>query len=358
MIDWAFRGAVLAIAALAVFAVTLFELALLRGRARRRRSEDDSRSHPAIQDSLIAWLCGSDDLTRLRELEKTAPRELTRAIIGYRNAAGGSARDRLCDLTLQLGVLDGWREQTRSRDRALRREAFTALAFVSAYEPCRRVTATILAEALAHPEREIRVIAAQALALYGDAAQVAHVFHLATSETPLGRILLAEALKPHAVTLSHSALAEALDSGDARRILGALEIVVAWERALALAGMEAHVAHSDRLVRLAALRAAPLVIPTPELDLAVTRSLIDTDIEVAMAAVAAVARMRIEQALPLVARCLKNGDAPLARTAAAALASLPPRGYQVLQELANGPEPIAQAAAKEALGRMQTMGAG
>jgi HEAT repeat protein len=337
--------------------VAMFEMALIRGRRRRRRIEAAAAIMPEIRQTLVAYLAGNNDVERLRHFRKTARSELSSAILSYRDSVAGSARDRLCDLTMQVGLLHEWREDMHQRDQRRRREVFSAMAFVSAFEPCRRVTEIILTEALDQPDREARFIAAQALALYGEPAIIPRIFEMATRETLLGRILLAEQLRPHALELCRQALPDALQSQDPERVLGALEIIVAWERALALPGLEIHMEHPQRLIRIAALRAAPLVLPSPELEAGVTRCLADPDAEVAMAAVAAAARLRIQAALPLLARCLRTGDAPLARTAAGALASLPPQGWKTLQEFAGGKEALAASAASEALGRIRTAGA-
>jgi hypothetical protein len=341
----------------AALMVALFEMALIRGRKRRRQMEKTARIMPRIHETLVAYLAGNSDLDRFREFQKSSAEELCAAILGYRHAVAGSARDRLCGLTMELGLVHQWREDVLLGDPLRRRAAYAALAFVSAYEPCRRVTGVILADALDHPDREVRLIAAQAVALFGDPAAIARGFAIATRETLLGRILLAEPLRTHAIELCRDALPEALDSKDPVRILGALEIVVGWERALPLPGLEVHFTHERKAIQIAALRAAPLVISSSELEAEVTRCLADPDVDVAMAAAAAVARLRIQSALPLLARCLRIGDAPLARTAAAALASLPPQGWQTLRDVAACAEPVAASAATEALGRVPAAGA-
>jgi HEAT repeat protein len=180
---------------------------------------------------------------------------------------------------------------------------------------------------------------------------------MATRETLLGRILLTEPLRPHAVELCRSALPGALSSGDPERVLGALQIVVGWERALPLGGLEVHIAGPHRLIRIEALRAAPLVLVSAELEAAVIGSLADPDVEIAIAGASAAARLRLPDAVPLLADCLRSGSAPLARTAAAALASLPPLGWNALEESMAEGEPVAGAAAAEALGRVRTVGA-
>jgi hypothetical protein len=358
MTDPVLRAVLFLLGGYAALLVTLFEAALIRGWRKRREQERTARILPRIQETLGGYLAGNNDLNLLREFQRSHPTQLSAGILSFRHVVSGSARDRLCELSLQLNLAYTWRDQTRTRDRAARREAYSALAFISAYEPCRPVTLIPLTDALDDFDRQVRIIAAQAMAQYGNRETVARVFGMATRETLLGRILLTEQLRPHAIELCAEALPAALQSKKAEQLLGALQIVVGWERALPLPGLEAHIRHPQRLIRIEALRAAALVMPTPQLEEAVTDALSDPDGEVAMAAVAAAARLRLQKALPMLARCVRTGDAALARTAAAALAALPPVGWSTLAELSKMEEAVAAGAAAEALGRLRAAGAG
>jgi hypothetical protein len=170
----------------------------------------------------------------------------------------------------------------------------------------------------------VRVCSAQALARFGSPAEVVVVFRIAVGENLLTRILLAEPLRPHALELSTAAVPDELRSGDVARILATLQIVVAWERALPLTGLDELMLHPEREIRLQALRVAPLVTASRENELAVVQALADPDPEVAMAA--------------------------------AALAALPPQGWQILEELAAGGDPTTVSLAADVLRRLRPAG--
>jgi HEAT repeat protein len=311
---------------------------------------------PQIRASLVDYLAGKEDLEPLRRFLKVSRNDVLTAILSFQNAVSGSARDRLCGLAIDLELLDEWRREIRSRDVGRRRAAFAVISFVYAYEPCRRAVGDLLADSLEDRDWEVRVCSAQALARFGSPAEVVAVFRIAAGETLLTRILLAEPLRPHALELATSAVPHELRSGDAKRILATLQIVVAWERALPLAGLDKLMLHAERDIRIQALRAAPLVTASGENELAVLESLADPDAEVAMAAAAVVGRLRIKAGIPALVRCLSGGNAALARTAAAALAALPPQGLRTLEELAASGDPTTGSLAADVLRRLRPAG--
>jgi len=103
------------------------------------------------------------------------------------------------------------------------------------------------------------------------------------------------------------------------------------------------------------LRLAPLV-PMELADLnAVIRVLLAEDPEVATAAAVACGRLQFEDSLPGLARCLRSKHAALARAAAEALAQMPPRGWNTLEELCQSPNPLTAGAAAEALERARRL---
>lgn len=357
MTDPLLRAVLFLMGGLAAILILLFELAILRGRRRLRARDASIQVTPLIKRSLVVHLAGADESERISEFQANAPRELEAAIMEYQGNVAGSARDRVCELALQLGLVHRWRESMNVKDLQRLRQVYASLAFVSAYEPCRRVTDVLLDEALEHKDRDVRLLCAQPLAEFGDARMVARLFQLALNETLLGRILLSEPLRQHYLELSREALPEALLSTDPATLLAALEIILAWERALPLKGLEVHFRNPRREIRIAALRCAPFVLASPELEAGVAAALDDPEADVAIAAAAAAARLRIPSALAPLGRCLRTGIGPLARTAASALAALPPEGPETLEEAAESGDPVAAAAATEMLGRMRTVGA-
>lgn len=256
MTDSALRAFVFLLCGYAAVIAVIFQFALVRGRRARREHAAAAAVAPEISRTLVECLAGANHIDRLRELRRNHGAQVASAILGFRDSVAGSARDLLCDLTIQLGLVHDWREGCRSRDPRRRRDSFAALAFIGIYEPCRRVTGMVLEEALNHPDRYVRILAAQGLAHFDDAKLAERVFDLATRETPLGRILLAGQLRRHAPDLCHRALPEALASDDLERVAGALELIAAWERALPLAGVQPLLDHPSEPIRNAARRAA------------------------------------------------------------------------------------------------------
>jgi HEAT repeat protein len=142
---------------------------------------------------------------------------------------------------------------------------------------------------------------------------------------------------------------KALNSGDPERVLACLEMLVAWERAVPVPDLHALIESPDWRIRIQALRLAPLV-PLETADLgAILRALVGDDTDVAAAAAVAAGRLRLGEALPGLARCLRSGHSALARAAAEALAEMPPKRWTTLEEMAASSNPITAGAAAEAL---------
>jgi HEAT repeat protein len=356
MTETVLRAAAVLMGVYAVVIFALFGAALIRGLRWKEQTRQTAALLPQIRGALVDYLAGKDDLEPLRRFLKMGRADVLTAILSFQNAVSGSARDRLCGLALDLELLFEWRHEIRSRDVARRRAAFAVISFVYAFEPCRRAVGDLLADSLEDRDWEVRVCSAQALARFGSPAEVVVVFRIAAGESLLTRILLAGPLRSHALELSIAAVPDELRSGDVARILATLQIVVAWERALPLSGLDELMLHPEREIRIQALRVAPLVTASRENESAVMQSLADPDPEVAMAAAAVVGRLRIKAAIPLLVQCLSGGNAALARTAAAALAALPPQGWQTLEELAAGGDPTTVSLAADVLRRVRPVG--
>ncbi len=352
MTPYALRVALQLLGGYTVVIVALFLAALIRGWSWKRNRDRSARLHPQIQTALIDYAAGSDDLTRLRELTAESRDDVSKGILDLQAALSGAARDRVCGLALDLSLVHNWREMIRARDPVKRRGAYSALALLCASEPVRRVAVEYIEKALDDPEHDVRLYAAQSIGQFGDLEQVERVFHIALEENLLGRALLAGPMRSHALDLCKKAIPDTLAGGNREHILSTLELAVAWERAIPLTGLHKLIDAGERDIRIQALRTAPLAIPEREDENAILRALTESDTEVAMAAAAAAGRRRLESALPSLARCLRNGNTALARTAAGALLALPPKGVATLVELSTSPDEITANAALEALGRL------
>ena len=326
--------------------------AAIRGTLWRRRANRSAAVLPRIRDALVDFVSGSNDISRLKEFAARHRADLTHAMFTFRGALAGTALDRLCALTVQLCLIDEWVDQTRSRDAFRRRTAFTRLAFVSAYEPCRRVVGDLLVHAIADSDPEVRLAAARALLHSGEPEQAESVFGMALAESLLVRVLLAEDLRQHAVALCERAVPEALRSADAGRVAAALEMLGSWQRAIPLDDLRDLLDHRDSRVRLRAIRLAPLVALPASNRGSIMTALEDPDPELRLAAAVVIGRLRLVEALPALARSLRLGSARVARAAANSLAEMPPRGWQTLEELSTRPHQVTAAAAREALARL------
>ena len=337
MIGRAITAAVLLELCYAALLLFLLARALARGAASRRRALVSKTVRPAIRDALIEYVAGSNNLVALREFAKLHRRDLVDGVIELHGAVSGGARDRLWELSLELSLVHDWCAETRSRDRTVRCLAFERLALACSFEPCRRIAGDLQLAGLEDPEFDVRFAAARGLAYSDDPKQLERVFELAASQNSLARVLLTEVLRPQAVVLCEGVVAEALRSTDETRVLSALDIALAWERAVPLMNLHRLVAGGNPAIRQLALRLLPLVPSSPENEAAVIHALSDKQRSIALAAVVAAGRLRIEGAVPPLAHFLKWGDQELSRAAAKALAEIPPKGWEVLQEF--GPLP-------------------
>jgi hypothetical protein len=348
----AFHFVLSLMAALALILCAIIIVALVRGAVRLRRACRSRVVLPQIRDALVDHVSGSNDLSRLQQFARTDRADFERAVLAFQGSLGGSAFERLCSLALDLGLVKGWIDGARSRDVFRRRACFTRLAFVSAYEPCRRITSEVLGPAADDADPEVRLAAARALLYSGQPEDVERVFRKALSETLLLRILLTEDLRAHASTLSQAVIPDILRFAEPRRLAAVLEMLAAWERAIPITDLGDLLEHVNPRVRLAAIRLAALLPDVARQQGSILTALDDSHPEIFVAAARASARIPLPAAMPALARSLRLGPARSARAAAAALAGMPPRGWETLEELSTYPSTVTAAAAREALARI------
>jgi hypothetical protein len=335
----------------ALLVLYLFLAALIaRSRSERRQREAD-RVRPQIASAVVDFAAGNNDLKPLRLFAKTHREVLEECLLQHHAAMRGESRDRLSELALDLALVHAWCEEARSGNVVRRRAALSRLAVVSAHEPSRRLSGEILHQALRDPDRECFLEAARALVHSEQVYAVAEVFQLSVSLPLIVRAILAQELRAWALPLCESAVPKALASGDSRRVQATLELVAAWECAVPLTGLAPLAAHPDTAIRVLALKVLPLTPDSGEAEAIVLRALAGEREDVSVAAAGAAGRMKLESAVAPLARCLRTGQVALARAAAAALAQMPPLGWETLQELSRHGNPVAASAALEALER-------
>ncbi|MDR3698254.1 MAG: hypothetical protein P4L56_01385 [Candidatus Sulfopaludibacter sp.] len=333
--------------------IGMFAVALIRSLSWQKQNQRTRALQPQIRQALVAFLAGSDNQDRLREFVQISRADVGAALVSFEGTVAGGARDRLCELALELTLVHDWCEETRSRNALVRRTAFARLSFVCSYEPCRRLAGDLMLRAIEDPDDEVTLSASRGL-VHSSSIEVAErVFGHAVSKNLLVRIVLTEDLRRHAVSLCQRAIPRELKSGDRVRILNTLHMATAWERALPMPGMGALLSSDDREVRMQALQLASLVADAPEVRTGILDALADSDPEIVICAAGAAALQHLEAALPALARCLRVGELEVARAAAAALAEIPPRGWVTLRELSTSTNDVTARAASDALARMK-----
>jgi hypothetical protein len=296
--------------------------ALLRGRASVRRSSESAAVRPVIREALLDFMAGNPDTGRLSEFARSHRADLVECVLEFRDTVGGSARERFWEWALEVSLVHDWCQDVRSRDQRVRAKAFERLACACVFEPCRRVAGELQLSGIEDPYPDVRLAAASGLALSDDLMDAERVFGFATDENLMARILLAEPLRKHAIKLCERAVPEALCSRNEGRVLAALEMVIAWGRAVPLRGLDHLIEEGNRRVCILALRALPLVTGPQSTRNAVVRALSHEDQEIARAAIMAVGQMRIEEARAALQRCVQWGVPDVARAASEALAIL------------------------------------
>jgi hypothetical protein len=334
-----------------VWNLGMFAVAMMRSKKWRNRARLSAELQPQIRQELVSYLAGSENSPAIKAFADRSRRDVADAILSFQGTVGGGALDRLCELTIEHSLIHDWCEDARSKDPSRRRTAFERLAFVCAFEPCRRVAGDLLEKALNDPDGEVRFYAWRSLVQSGNIEEIETLFEAALSQNLLIRILLTEELRRYAVQLCERAVMWALQAPESDKVLAALEMLVAWQRAVPIPDLALLIGHTDRRIRIQAIRLAPLVPLETEDYQALIRVMVAEDADLAVEAARAFGRLRYEGALPGLARCLRSGNALLARTAAEALAQMPPLGWATLEEMSSSPNPITAGAAGEALDR-------
>ena len=321
-------------------------IAFRSSRDKRRAAEAATRS--TIQDALAACLCGDPDLVHLRALAAAHPGEMQDSLLAFQTVVGGRCEG-VCELALSLGFVRQWCDSARSGSATARRRAFSNIAVMAHYAPVRGLIGDLAERGLTDSDEEIGAAAARILVQSEDPGQVTRLFESAPSLAPRIRLLIARDLRRHAIQLCRTAVPRVLSTADKRGLIVALKMLASWECGLPLDDVGEIVEHPDPEVRLEVMRLLAFLPTTPENHGAILRGLADEDPRVSVAAIAAVGRLKLVSAIPLVTSCLRRGIESLARSAADALAEMPLEGWTALEGQLRNPDRIASGAARDAL---------
>ena len=276
------------------FAALLFAQ-LRRSSKRKKREAVSDAVKPELHQALVQFLAGSPDDTPIRALLQTHRQDVADMLVHFQSTVSGGARDRLCHLALDLGLVHEWCQDGTSPDLMKRRQGLARLAFICSYEPCRRVVGELMTRALEDSDEEARLSAARGLVKTGQNTDVQDVFLLALDPNRFTRAVLAEELRGHAMLLLAETIPEVLHSGQKEYVRATLEVLTAWERAIPVEHLHRFLNGMDREARLLALRLAPFCPPDDATRAAIARAREDEDAEVRTVAEAAGARLNLSK---------------------------------------------------------------
>ena len=110
------------VGAFILFLLVLLLVAMRRAGALRARRAASAEIRPALQAALVEFLAGGTDDSVFRRHIRSHAADIAESILLFQTTVGGSARDRLCGLALDLGLVQQWCEEGRSGD-VIRRRA-------------------------------------------------------------------------------------------------------------------------------------------------------------------------------------------------------------------------------------------
>lgn len=305
---------------------TIVTVLFISRRLAEIRSRRAARVTPQIREELARQAAGEDARLRLAFLFRRFPEELETCLAEFLNLVRGVEHQRLSNLAVQIGMVSRWEKRYRSRNVEKRRNAVDLLAQIPHAEPLR-----ILRLALADHDPSIRIQAARAQVRNGQAQEVEKIFAFALTQPLLVRVLLAEELRPHLPLLSTRAIPDSLRSGRRDQVLGALEMIGAWRRGLALPSVVTLLRSTDPEIRAKAWQVLPLVGMAADAAENISEAILDNIDAVSSAASAAAGRMKLDSAVLALTQRLRGKGEMAVLAAARSLSQLGDSGLHVLE---------------------------
>lgn len=281
-----------------------------------------ARVSPEIRETLASVVAGDGDRARLRWLAHHYRRPFEVIFTEFLSSFGGQIKAELAVLAVELGLADRWRRATRSRNFLAQKMALANLG---------RIGVAIDPTLLRHPLEQTRIEAACALLASGPEDAPGLVFAMLPDQSLLGRILLADSLRPFAPEICERYMADGIKSPDLRRARASVDLLRAWERWLPIASFASLVAERDIDLRLAALPALRFAATEREATQEIFDLLACTDERAHAAAAKAAADLGIAASIPLLVNQLRKGGPIPALAAAHALAGLGSEGRDLLE---------------------------
>lgn len=282
--------------ALVQCAAILLMLAALTARrgVAERRARRSAAIRQEVHDAVAQHASGVDRLRLLRGLQRRSRRDVAAGIASFLAATRGSMHERVSALSRDLGVSAG----------------------------------ELTSEGIVERSAEA---------------------------TLYDRALLADETMARADVIAAHDIPRALAMGGEQRSIAALDLLLAWQRGLAVQGLEHALGHPSEQVRARAYAAIPYVQPSHAARIA--DGLRDASPAVRRAAAEAAGKLRASEARGALMAALHDPDADVAVAAAFALAALPD-GVNSLQECIAASEGRAayfafEALEKAAIGRLE-----
>jgi hypothetical protein len=283
----------------------------------------DARISPEIRETLAGVAAGDGDRERLKWLAQQHPRPFEIIFTEFLSSFGGQINAELRILAVELGLAERWRHATRSRNFLAQKMALANLG---------RIGQAIDPRLLLHPLEQTRIEAGCAMLASGSADAPAQVFKMLPDQSLLGRILLADSLRPFATEICERYLVDGIRSADIRRARASLDLVRAWERWIPIEGFAKLVAERDIDLRLAALPALRYASASEQEAAQEVFALLEFPDERAHAPAAkAASDIGISASIPLLLNQLRKAGPVPALAAAKALAEMGPEGQDLLE---------------------------
>jgi HEAT repeat protein len=285
--------------------------------------ERAARITPEIRETLASVAAGDGDRERLRWLAQHYGRPLEVIFAEFLSSFGGQINSELSILAVDLGLAAKWRRAAWSRNFLVQKAALANLGHIGH---------AIDHRLLQHPLEQTRIEAACALLASGSADAPRLVFKMLPDQSLLGRILLADSLRPFASAICEKYLADGIKSTDVRRARASIDLLRAWERWIPIDNFSSLVAGRDIDLRLAALSALRYASATEE---AATQEIFNLlhfpDERAQVAAAKAASDMGISALTPVLVNQLRTGEPASALAAAQALARMGSEGKDLLE---------------------------
>ena len=278
---------------------------------------------PEIRETLASVIVGEGDRGRLRWLAHHHSRPFEIIFSEFLSTFGGKINFELGILASELGLVEKWRRAIHSRNFLTQKMALANLG---------RIGLVSDPSLLHHPLEQTRIEAASALLNSGLPEAPGLVFKMLPDQSLLGRILLADSLRPFATELCERHIPNGIRLTDKRAAKASVELLRAWERWIPIPDFSRLVSERDIDLRVAALPALRFVAETEQEAAQEVVDLLEfPDERVRAPAAKAAADIGISASIPLLINQMRKDGPVSALAAAQALARLGPNGRDLLE---------------------------